>query len=174
MNSVGILLYQIFSTALNPSTPFQVSWSEARWIWGSVVRIWALVPLSEWSSNHTWKCNTVRVSLNINFYLEKFNANSTNYMWNDVSCCIAHMAPLYFCAHMDLLHFFSEWHNSSLLNFFLFFFFQPGWYFCSSHLISVFQPNGGFCSISLKVKKIQRENKLDFICCPLDLCCNWC
>lgn len=173
MNSVGILLYQIFSTAFNPSAPFQVSWSsEARWIWGSVVRIWALVPLSEWSSNHTWKCNTVRVSLSINFYLEKFNANSTNYMWNDVSCCIAHMAPLQFCAHMALLHFFSEGDNSSFLN--VFFFFLPTWpiFLLFSFL---FFNNGGFCSISLKVKKnTKRENKLDFICWLLDLCCNWC
>lgn len=154
MNSVGILLYQIFSAAFNPSAPFQVSWSsEARWIWGSVVCIWALVPLSEWSRNHTWKCNIVRVSLNINFYLEKFNANSTNYMWNDVSCCIAHMAPLQFSAHMALLHFFSEGDNSSLLNFF---FFSSNLADIFVVLISVFQPNGGFCSISLKVKKIQR------------------
>lgn len=162
MNSVGILLYQIFSTAFNPSAPFQVSWSsEARWIWGSVVCIWALVPLSEWSSNHTWKCNIVRVSLNINFYLEKFNANSTNYMWNDVSCCIAHMAPLQFSAHMALLHFFSEGDNSSLLNFF-FFFFQPGWYFCCSHFC--FSTKWRILLYIPKSKKnTKRENKLDFI-----------
>jgi len=56
------------------------------------------------------KCNTVRVSLNINFYLEKLNANNRSYQWNDVSCCSAHVTPLYFCG-------FSEGGNSLLLTF---------------------------------------------------------
>lgn len=114
-----------------------------------------------WSSNHTLTVSHFYESLNINFHLEKFNTNGTNYLWNDVSCCNTCLAPL-FCSG------FNEGNKS-------FFCFQPESYFCSSHLISGFQTNGRFCSRSLKVKtNMKRENKLDLIFCPWGLCCNRC